>query len=53
MGDAQKKGPCRNRGRLPKLTAYEKILNYFVVVCSVYRYANQMPKVTASLLRIT
>jgi hypothetical protein len=21
----QKKSPCRNRGRLPKLTAYEKI----------------------------
>ena len=28
MGDAQKKGPCRNRGRLPKLTAYEKNLNF-------------------------
>ena len=25
MRQIQKKGPCRNRGRLPKLTAYEKI----------------------------
>jgi hypothetical protein len=23
----KKEGPCRNRGRLPKLTAYEKIEN--------------------------
>jgi len=28
----KKKGPCRNRGRLPKLTAYEKNLNFNIVV---------------------
>ena len=27
------KGPCRNRGRLPKLTAYEKKLN--LIFCNL------------------
>ena len=30
-----KKGPCRNRGRLPKLTAYEKIFIVFIFVIQI------------------
>jgi len=33
----KKKGPCRNKGRLPKLTAYEKNLNFLLRVL-IYKY---------------
>jgi hypothetical protein len=32
-----KEGPCRNRGRLPKLTAYEKIEN-LIFECYFYYF---------------
>ena len=36
----KKRSPDRNRGRLPKLTAYEKKLNLFVITKT---FANAMP----------
>jgi hypothetical protein len=41
-GGGKKKDPCRNRGRLPKLTAYEKNLN-FIFYCSKPNKANAVP----------
>jgi hypothetical protein len=44
-----KEGPCRNRGRLPKLTAYEKIENLnFIVTSSI---SKPVPKVKLIMLR--
>jgi hypothetical protein len=40
----KKEGPCRNRGRLPKLTAYEKFL---FLNFDLYQ-TNTMPKESAT-----